>query len=97
MIISLPKHFHLYRDFLKVCSRLAFGAYMYLVIIKIVFSKAHHKKHMLWVLNRIICLDNFDAFLILTSKKPNPQAIFCSCTASFVLDKDFECVKALPT
>ena len=29
MIISLPKHFHLYRDFVKVCSRLAFGAYMY--------------------------------------------------------------------
>ena len=24
MIISLPKHFHLYRDFVKVCSRLAF-------------------------------------------------------------------------
>ena len=29
MIISLPKHFHLYRDFVKVCSRLAFGGYMY--------------------------------------------------------------------
>ena len=46
MIISLPKHFHLYRDFVKVCtscSRLAFDAYMYLVMIKIVFSKAHHK------------------------------------------------------
>ena len=43
MIISLPKHFHLYRDFVKVCSRLAFGAYMYVVMIKIVFSKAHHK------------------------------------------------------
>ena len=43
MIISLPKHFHVYRDFIKVCSRLAFGAYMYLVMIKIVFSKAHHK------------------------------------------------------
>ena len=27
MIISLPKHFHLYRDFVKVCSRLVFGAY----------------------------------------------------------------------
>ena len=34
MIISLPKHFHLYRDFVKVCSRLAFGAYMYRVLIK---------------------------------------------------------------
>ena len=43
MIISLPKHFHLYRDFVKVCSRLARGAYMYLVMIKIVFSKVHHK------------------------------------------------------
>ena len=44
MIISLPKHFHLYRDFVKVCSRLAFGAYMYVVMIKIVFSKAHHNQ-----------------------------------------------------
>ena len=43
MIISLPKHFHLYIDFVTVCSRLAFGAYMYVVMIKIVFSKAHHK------------------------------------------------------
>ena len=43
MIISRPKHFHLYRDFVNVCSRLAFGAYMYLVMIKIVFSKVHHK------------------------------------------------------
>ena len=43
MIISHPKHFHLYRDFVKVCSRLAFGEYMYLVMIKIVFSKVHHK------------------------------------------------------
>ena len=42
MIISLPKHFNLYRDFVKVCSRLAFGGYMYLVMIKI-FSKVHHK------------------------------------------------------
>ena len=33
----------LYGDFVKVCSRLAFGAYMYLVMIKIVFSKVHHK------------------------------------------------------
>ena len=33
----------LYRDFVKVCSRRAFGAYMYLVMIKIVFSKVHHK------------------------------------------------------
>ena len=41
---------------------------MYLVMIKIVFSKVHHKKHMLWVLNRIICLDNFNAFLILISE-----------------------------
>ena len=43
MINSLPKHFRLYRDFVKVCSRLAFGAYMYLVMIRIVFSKPHHK------------------------------------------------------
>ena len=43
MIISSPKHFHLYKDFVKVCSRLAFGAYMYLVMIKIVFSKVHHE------------------------------------------------------
>ena len=45
MIISLPKHFHLYRDFVKVCSRLAFGSYMYVVMIKIVFSKARHKTY----------------------------------------------------
>ena len=44
MIISLPKHFHLYRDFVKECSRLAFGGYMYLVMIKIVFSNVYHKK-----------------------------------------------------
>ena len=45
MIISRPKHFHfcIYRDFVKVCSRLTFGAYMYLVMIKIVLSKVHHK------------------------------------------------------
>ena len=43
MFNSLPNHFHLYRDFVKVCSRLAFGAYMYLVMIKIVLSKANHK------------------------------------------------------
>ena len=43
MIISHPKHFHLYRDFIKVCSTLSFGAYIYLVIIKIVFSKVHQK------------------------------------------------------
>ena len=41
---------------------------MYLVMIKIVFSKVHHKKHMLLVQNRIICLDNFNAFLILISE-----------------------------
>ena len=43
MIIFLPKNFHWYRDFVKVCNRLAFGGYMYLVMIKIVFSKVHHK------------------------------------------------------
>ena len=43
MIISRPKHFHLFRDFVKVSSRLAFGAYIYLVVIKIVISKVHHK------------------------------------------------------
>ena len=30
MIISPPKHFHLYKDFVNVCSRLGFGAYIYL-------------------------------------------------------------------
>ena len=51
---------------------------------------------MLWVLNRIICLDNFNAFIILISENQILKLSSAVVQPHLCSAKTFECVKALP-